>query len=99
MKRISRRIPSITALILGLGGLVQGPATAGPVQGRLMVGITIVDACSLAVPQGQNDPLASLTGFGLRCAKGTTYSITQAGTDPQQADGDAQGLRRVILRF
>jgi len=50
-------------------------------------------------PSSQTDRLASLTGFGLHCGKGITYAITVARTDTQQADGAAQDLRRVTLRF
>ena len=99
MKRILGHVLIRTLLILSLACLVESPATAGSISGQLLVGLTVVDTCSLATPLAGSDRLASLTGFGLHCTKGTTYSITVAETGTRQAHVDVRGLTRVTVRF
>lgn len=84
------------ALFLITLGLLAAPsAGAGTANGKLGVGIVILDACRL--DPAAASPLTPIAGFSLKCAKGTdyTFEVSAAG----QPHSDHQPLASVTVRF
>lgn len=88
----------IGALVLvGAGFLAAPGAGAVSTQGKLGVGIVILDSCRLD-PAGAG-LLASKVGFGLKCSKGTDYTLEVSGSAAGQPDSIAQSGASVTVRF
>jgi hypothetical protein len=75
-------------------------AEAGTASGELSVGIVILDACRMATPQtAAAYRLSTAAGFGLKCAKGTEYTVEVTDAASRKISAGASGATTVTVRF
>lgn len=96
MERGIRKIVGIVSLVLA-GVLIAPRAGAGTTTAQLSVGITILDSCRL--DQQAAGPLASVTGFGLKCSRGTDYAVQVTQGGERQSATNSKGQTTVTVSF
>ncbi|HSC46865.1 MAG TPA: hypothetical protein VLG68_02125 [Gammaproteobacteria bacterium] len=100
MNRKSAKGLLAALIFLSSNGLMAVDAQAGTASGQLSVGIVILDACHVAVPQTVSAyRLTAAAGFGLKCAKGTDYSVQVSGDARRNLSAGSSGVTTVTVRF
>jgi len=85
-------------ILLSSTGLVAPDAGAGSSSGQLGVGIVILDTCHVTIPPGSGlyRPAA---GLGLKCSKGTSYTMHVAAPSATRLGMGAADRTTVTVDF